>query len=240
MDGNFAGHYTPWIERRIGVIASHFGRNWFVGKHVLELGCGHAAIGDAISQLGASVTCSDARGEHLAIVRQAKPHLSVVQHDLDDGTWPYGDDYDLILHTGVLYHLKNYRASLEHCLKSCRHLFLETEVLDSNVDEVLLVDENRESYDQAFNGTGCRPSQLNLERILTANRCRFERCFNEGLNAEFHVYNWPIENTRKWRHGLRRAWFVEGRSGKSLRKRLRQLVGNYRGNAWRAIPHAAA
>jgi hypothetical protein len=240
MDGNFAGHYTPWIERRIGVIAAHFGRGWFVGKNVLELGCGHAAIGDAISRLGASVTCSDARAEHLAVVRRAMPHLNLVQHDLDDGLWPYDDDYDLILHTGVLYHLKNYRASLEHCLRFCRHLFLETEVLDSDIDEVLMVDENPESYDQAFNGTGCRPSQLNLENILAFNKCGFERCFNGGLNAEFHVYDWPIENTRQWRHGLRRAWFAEGRSGKSLRKRLRRLVNSYRGDARRMISRAAA
>jgi SAM-dependent methyltransferase len=227
MDGNFSGHYEPWIHRRIEVITSHFGREWFAGKHVLELGCGYAAIGNAISQLGARVTCSDARQEHLDAIRIANPHLTLVLHDLDDGQWPYGNDYDLILHTGVLYHLKNYRPSIEHCLRSCRHLFLETEVLDSDADEVLLVEENREGYDQAFNGTGCRPSQLHLENILTANKCAFQRCFAKELNAEFHTYDWAIDKTRQWRHGLRRAWFVEGLSGASLRNRLKRLATSY-------------
>lgn len=240
MDGNFVGHYAPWIERRITVIVGHYGQDWFADKRVLELGCGHAAIGEALHQHGAKVTCSDARVANLEVIRQAKPHLNLVQHDLDDGTWPYSDDYDLIIHTGVLYHLKNYRVNLESCLASCRNLFLETEVLDSSVDEVLFVDENRESYDQAFNGTGCRPSQLNLENILTANKCGFERCFQGALNADFHVYDWPVANTRQWRHGLRRAWFVEGRSGKSLRKRLRRLVGAYRRDASRNSSRAAA
>jgi 2-polyprenyl-3-methyl-5-hydroxy-6-metoxy-1,4-benzoquinol methylase len=181
MEGNFSGHYEPWIHRRIEVITAHFGHDWFAGTHILELGCGYAAIGDAMSRLGAHVTCSDARQEHLDAIRSTKPHLQLVLHDLDDGQWPYDSDYDLILHTGVLYHLKNYRPSIEHCLRSCRHLFLETEVLDSDADEVLLVE--------------------------------------------------AIDNTRHWRHGLRRAWFVEGLSGASVRNRLKRLASSYMGDS---------
>ena len=96
----FSGHYQPWIRARIDVLETHYGQDWFRGKKVLELGCGYADIGEHFHRLGAHVTCSDARSDHLEHLRKTKSFLSIMQHDLDDGQWPYDRDFDLILHTG--------------------------------------------------------------------------------------------------------------------------------------------
>jgi SAM-dependent methyltransferase len=210
----FAWHYDSWIQSRVQVIEAHFGRQWFAGKSLLELGCGYAAIGEHFHRLGAQVTCVEARAEHVEHVRQHKPFLHVVQHDLDAPHWPFSDDYDLILHTGVLYHLRRYKDNLLQCLQSSEFLFLETEVLDSSADEVLFVQEDQTGYDQALNGIGCRPSASHLENLIGQQRGTFERCFTANLNAGYHVYDWNLTDSKTWQHGLRRAWFVRGTGGK--------------------------
>ena len=120
----------------------------------------------------------------------------------------------------MLYHLNHYQENLKHCIRSCRHMFLETEVLDSSDDEVVFLPENPDLYDQAFNGVGCRPSELHLENVLSSAGARFERCFRAELNAEFHTYDWKIENTKASRNGLRRAWFVDGTAKTGLLQRI--------------------
>jgi len=216
----FGGHYEPWIQARLQVIERHFGRDWFAGKSLLELGCGYAAIGEHFHHLGANVTCVEARAEHVQFLREHKPFLHVVQHDLDSRDWPFEDDYDLILHTGVLYHLRHFDINLHQCLRSAQHIFLETEILDSSASEVVYVSEDQQGYDQSLNGVGCRPSAAHLEELIASKSGSFERCFSAELNAEFHCYDWPVTDSKTWKHGQRRAWFVRGTGGKTLLKTL--------------------
>lgn len=201
----FETHYSSWQEKRVTAIRWHYGDEFFAGKTLLELGCGYGDIGAAFARLGARVTCSDAREEHLAVVRERWPEITTVRADLDH-EWPFRT-FDVILHLGVLYHLEPTHQSLRRSCASCTHLVLETEVCDSSDPEAVLpADES--GYDQAFNGTGCRPTAQRIERLLTGESMAFERITDGRCNSGFHVYDWPAQNTGVVTEGQRRIWFA--------------------------------
>jgi hypothetical protein len=55
-------------------------------------------------ELGSIVTSSDIRKEHLDIVAQKYPNIKTLLFDGDNDS--IQDKYDIILHWGLLYHLK--------------------------------------------------------------------------------------------------------------------------------------
>ncbi len=67
--------------------------------------------------MGAKVTCSDARIEHLDLIMKKHPHLETVRIDCDD--FNVSKSYDIILHWGVLYHLKEIDVHLKKVLQYC-------------------------------------------------------------------------------------------------------------------------
>ena len=67
-------------------------------------------------------------------VRQHHPHLSVRMDDWDEPRTivpPLGV-YDVLLHAGLLYHLRDPAKALSGALPHARILLLESEVVDSN------------------------------------------------------------------------------------------------------------
>ena len=207
-DGDeFGGHYNRWRAKRIRAIRSHYGRRWWRNKTVLEVGCGHADIGAAFAELGATVTCSDARQEHIVAARRRfGASITTVQADLD-GSWPFKEHYDLLLHLGVLYHLADPEQGVRDALSGADHIVLETEVCDSD-DPFLVIQTKEKGYDQAFNNVGSRPSPALIERILTESDRPFERVSDSRCNSRLHRYDWAVTNTGDWSSGLRRMWFV--------------------------------
>ena len=208
--------YVDYRDKRINVIINYYGKNWFKNKTVLELGCGYAGVSGELSKLGAINTVSDAREEHLNVVKQRYPSFNIIKCDLDK-EWNFDDCYDLIIHMGTLYHLKNYEQNLKNCANNCKNMFLETIVSDSDDDNyVSFINEKGE--DQSFNEMGCRPSEKNIEKILTENGFIFERYFKSKLNSGMvALVDWEIKNTKKpytstsdmpfvW---LRRDWFCK-------------------------------
>lgn len=204
-EARFLEHYPEWRIARLTAIRWHYGDAFFAGKRLLELGCGYGDIGAALAQLGARVTCSDAREEHLARVRERWPHLQTVRADLDR-EWPF-DRFDVILHLGVLYHLEPSHGSLRRACRSCAHLVLETEVCDS-ADPTLVLTVDEDGYDQAFGGKGCRPTGARVEALLAEEGMTFERVTDGRCNSGWHKYDWPIRNTGRYEDGLRRFWFA--------------------------------
>src|SRR5437762_2064299 len=116
----FEGYYDDWRKKRILGIVGHYGPEFFQGKTVLELGCGYAGLGATFAELGARVTDCDARAEHLREARRRHPALLLVQANLDR-EWPFSH-FDLILHMGLLHHLRNYERHLASVCASCEHL----------------------------------------------------------------------------------------------------------------------
>ena len=199
----FAGHYDAWRTSRFNGIKKYIPTDFFKGKTLLELGGGHGHNGDFFHQLGASVTTSDARQEHLTVVSERYPHLRTLLIDGDKNK--IDSKYDIILHWGLLYHLKEIEEHLENVAANCDILLLETEVVDSDNDTLAITTEEY-GYDQAFNSVGIRPSEKYVEKILTKNGFQFKLIKDPILNAEFHIYDWEIKNTNSSRHGLRRYW----------------------------------
>lgn len=202
----FVGHYDDWREKRIAAIIDHYGANFFAGKTVLEVGCGYGDIGHAIAELGADVTYSDARPEHLDVLKGRWPDAKTQVVDLDAG-WPFAR-HDIVLHIGVLYHLRTPELALRDAIRGGKWLVLETEVVDSS-DATRTINVGEDGLDQAFNGVGSRPSTAYVERVLHDAGCTFTRVTDDRCNAGVHVYDWPDRNTGEWRDGLRRFWFVE-------------------------------
>lgn len=202
----FDCHYVDWRAKRIDAIVQHYRANFFPGKRVLELGCGYGDLGAAFAKLGADVTCADARPEHLAIVNPRYPHLKTVQADLDR-RWPFDGRWDLILHLGLLYHLRDPEPSIRWVCEAAEHIVLETEVCDS-LDPRLILRLQESGYDQAFNTWGCRPSTGCVETILNEQGVTYHRLADARCNSGMRIYDWTELNTGASRHGLRRMWFI--------------------------------
>ncbi len=177
--------------------------NYFKSKTLLELGCGHADIGNMFYELGSIVTSSDVRKEHLDVVTQKYPNIKTLLFDGDKDS--INDKYDIILHWGLLYHLKEIEIHLKNVSEKCDVLLLETEVSDSDDKEFYqLIDEN--DYDQAYNKIGIRPSPSYVEYLLEKNGFQFKLVKDPILNSEIHRYDWDITNSKKCENGLRRFW----------------------------------
>jgi hypothetical protein len=136
-------------------------------------------------------------------MKNTNPHIPTLLIDGDNDTLT--DTYDIIVHWGLLYHLKEIDSHLEMISKHCSILFLETEVADSD-DQHFFIQTDESGYDQAFNSKGIRPSAPYVERILSRNGFQFKRIEDPILNWDFHMYDWPLKNTGTWNHGLRRFW----------------------------------
>jgi len=188
------GKISPgWHSARIYAIAEHYGLanalaahtqgdpgtlgkpvpdNFFKGKKILEVGCGSAAMGAFAYSMGAHVTVSDARQEHIDVINERLPQLKSLVVDSENTTWPYEEEkYDIIIHVGLLYHLSNPGENLKMISERCDTLILESEVIDSDNPEHLILrseetDWDKGAWGQAFNGIGSAPSYAFVESHL--------------------------------------------------------------------------
>ena len=207
----FDGHYYEWRARRVRKAIKVIGRSRMAGLRVLELGCGYGDIGIALWQAGAKVTFSDARQEHLDELMLRYPEIArqerVFQID-QEKPWSLDQRYDLVIHFGLLYHLQNWRLSLDRSLAHADAMLLETIVADSDDPGVDIAWPAREAYDTAFGGTGSTPSAAAIEAYLRQKGCRFVRFDDGHLNASSHHYDWVVGHTEEESAWLRRFWLV--------------------------------
>jgi SAM-dependent methyltransferase len=205
----FSGHYTAWQEKRVTHVMDHYGRGWFADKRVLELACGYGDIGIYFTMLGADVTFSDARQEHLDFIKTSMPNAKTIRANLEN-EWPFEGHFDLILHFGVLYHLENVRFSIEKSLQSAANLAIETLVSDSDDENAhYLVKEDPKAGDTAFAGTAAHVSGPHIEKILRSHGASFEMVRDDRMNSTIHCYDWPVTNSGRTLGGQRRFWYVK-------------------------------
>lgn len=200
----FAGHYDEWREKRVAWMLKKIAKE-VAGITVLEVGCGYGQIDYEFMRLGAKVTFSDARREHLDVVNnryssECKTVLCDLDTDFPDGR------YDLVLHLGVLYHLRNPEEAIRRACASTDHMFLETEVVDSD-DPYGKYELFEIGYDQAYGEVGTRPSTAYVERVLKDCGFIFDRLSGPDCNAPPHFYDWRAQNDGRYEIGLRRIWY---------------------------------
>lgn len=202
----FTHHYDHWRRVRIDKLHKIFGPDFFVGKSVMELACGHGDTGRELSELGASVTFVEGRQEHIDVLLGHKPDAETFCVD-QDKSWSLDRKFDFVIHWGVLYHLNNWKEDLRCVLEHTNLMTLETEVADSN-DPDFEIKVPEKGFDQAINLTGSRPTAAMVEKHLTDLGATFVRYDDADLNSSFHQYNWPVRETKTWKAGRRRFWIV--------------------------------
>jgi hypothetical protein len=210
-DGEFFWYYAEWRARRLAFILRHYGVDYFLGKSVLELGAGYGDIGNTFATLGGKVTCMEGRKRNVQMIRKRFPYLTAIHADLNEDSSLPETNFQIVVHMGLLYHLRDHVASLRQaCAYAEKDLILETEVSDSDDPNfVQSVKEDSGWYDQALDGKGIRPSSANVELVLKQEGFEFTRFDDPFLNAEIHRYDWSVTNSGKWESGLRRFWLCK-------------------------------
>ena len=123
--------YDEWKNKRVNKIENIFGRDWFCGKSVLELGAAHGDIGIHFLKLGADVLFADVRIEHLRNINQKLFELNHNTKTIvlnQNKRYDLERKFDLILNTGVLYHLENWKQDLECAMNHTNVMILESVV----------------------------------------------------------------------------------------------------------------
>ena len=199
--------YQAWREKRFEFIVNYYGEDFLKGKTVLEVGAGYGHLGNRFHEIGAIVTSVDGREENVEGIRSRFPHLNSSVCDLET-TFPEGN-FDVCLHTGVLYHVDNSIQSLYNACAVCDHLILETETIDSS-DPYLTqsILENTLPPDSAVSGRGTRLTAAHVERLLRKWNRTFVRCDAPALNSGIHLYDWEVLESNDYGPQFRRFWFI--------------------------------
>ncbi len=199
--------YEAWRVTRFDFLLEHFGAEFFQNKTLLEVGCGYGHLGNRFYQLGAIVTCSDGRQSNVDVTLERFSQLSAVVSDLDN-EFPEGY-YDICIHTGVLYHLKNFDFAIEQACKHSNYLVLETETVDSNdPDATIRYKENPEIQDAGLQLEGNRVSAAHIERELTRWGKIWKRFDSPKLNSGIHLYDWKVTGSNQSGPNHRRFWIA--------------------------------
>ena len=208
LDLNFSGHYSDWRHKRIKKLISILGGEaWFKGKTILELGCGYGHIGRYLQTLGATVTFAEGRLEHLEKVKRFSRDGTCVVHLDNEQDWSFPEAFDLIIHWGLLYHLKSWKEDLHRTLKNGKIVCLDTVVYDDENDYVY--ERQEVGYDQALGGVGSNPTPTAIENILSQAGVTYTRYDCESIDSNIHEYSWAPGTRKRWHCALRRFWLIE-------------------------------
>jgi SAM-dependent methyltransferase len=201
--------YTDWQLNRVRFITTLYGPDFFKGKKVLEMGSFEGGITQMIYNLGGDITGVEGSDRNISLSRRRYPHLKFIQYDCDrTDEWAFDDHYDIIIHWGLLYHLKNEEASLDSCLKHTDTLLLETLLVDKTTSEIFEIQEDTSLCDQALNGTGTRATVKYVENMLDKfTTHRYDRYDSQSLDSRYQpFYSLPVGNTGEPR---RKFWILK-------------------------------
>lgn len=200
--------HDDWTNRRLIKIKSILGVDWFRNKKVLELGACHGNIGIDLLKIGAKVHFCDARDSNLSeIVKKLQPlsYMPKVTTLNQENEYHLGS-YDLVIHMGVLYHIKNWKQDLRCALNHAPLMFLETSVLpDPTVKEIDISAINHE-YGPFTKENLTMFSAPALEQELKLLGVKFIRFYDRELNSSgwsnhdvmvHNLYDWSYDNIKK-------------------------------------------
>jgi len=203
--------YYDWQTKRIGFLIDLYGKEFFVGKKILELGCFKGGISILLQNLitsSGSLTSVEGLKENYDDCVKTYPSLRFIHGDEDfpeTDTWAYDDHYDIIVHWGLLYHLQHPIASIQRCLKHCDKLFLETLIIDSTEPIKLVYEKNEWGTDQSIHNIGTRCNTEYVENIF--KHLSFKRYDDSRLNSGGQPhYDWTPTNSGEI---FRRFWIID-------------------------------
>ena len=184
----FGGWFNHWRKVRVKKIEDVLGQDWFKGKKILELGAGFGNVGLYFKSLGADVTMTDARNECLEVILKKDKDANVILLD-QDSKWELPEQYDLIIHFGLSYNLKNWKQDLISTINHSRlYVAFETAVNKFYQDicfQIRNYDPHHE-FHGPLNGIGSLPSVSSIEKILSIYE--YTRYDDEDLNINNLIY----------------------------------------------------
>jgi hypothetical protein len=208
--------YRRWVDNRFYSIDTEltiiFGDDFLKNKTLLELGAYDGNFGNKFYQKGAIVTCYEGRQENLDQLKVLHPQFDSYLVDMDKTK--VDKKFDIILHAGLLYHMKNVEDSLINSLQNCDVLILETENIDSDDMEI---DIEFEGSSQTCNVSSLTDSDLTdyvsrtsrnyLEKIFEDNGFNFKLVSNSKSNTHPYQYDWVSSNSKS-KYALRSIYIA--------------------------------
>jgi SAM-dependent methyltransferase len=206
-----SGMMDEWNKARVDRLVSILGADWFPGKRVLDVGCGHGNNGRLIAALGAEVSFTDGRDFFVQFAKDDGYEAFQVDHDTD---WTLPKTFDLIVHWGLLYHLDNWKQDIKCCLKIAPLLCLETEIIDLASPTYEQKKNEMDQYDHAVNRIGTVMSANCFQGYVESLGANWERHdvvelnIPAGTSHGIHYYDWTERDSGEFRQGQRRFWMI--------------------------------
>ena len=202
--------YINWRTKRIKKLIDILGgENWFKSKSILELGAGFGHISQSFINLNSNLTICDGRISHVNIIKnRIKKSKDIFQLDNDeDWSNKFKDnEFDLVIHWGLLYHLDNWERDLKITLSTGKIISLESEVCDS--DKLICRKRKEFGDDQSIHKIGSFPSSKYIEKIINECECSYERYDDQKLNSDYFNYSWKSFNDESIKKGYRRFLMI--------------------------------
>ncbi len=182
------------------------------GKRVLDLGARVGILGKFFEDKGCKVISVEVRDENIYTMKAFYPHRKVYKIDLEkqvDEIKKLGK-FDIVFCYGTLYHISNPEELIRAMSSVCDGvLLLETVVHPSEEEKVYFENENMSVSNQAFHGTGSRPSR---KWVMNTLRKYFEHVYISSYqprHIDFTIrWDNPELKERLFQVKLHRAIFV--------------------------------
>ena len=199
--------YQDWTDKRLSKIIDIFGKDWFLGKEVLELGAHHGKMGIELMKLGANVYFADVREDNLEIIKQSLPMevntISLDQNENYDINDQFGNvkKFDLILHMSILCHLENWKNDLSRIMNHTGVMLLETMVNPSKGGEDEFFDVPKNDYG-VYTGRSSKFTQESVEKVMTDLGYKYFRFDTDDLdtNWTWNIRRKLIKNIYSWNY----------------------------------------
>ncbi len=183
----------------------------FAGLRVLEVGAG---IGDHTKfflDRGCQVVSTDARPEHLKVLRSRYSNIKVGHLDLDHPLAPANieETFDIVYCYGLLYHLKKPAEAIEFMSRLWRQvLLIETCVAFGDGESLHLAKQSPDYSSASVSGDSCLPTRKWVYKRL---RQHFEFVYMPTTQPDHEEF--PIDWTSPpAESALIRATFVASRA----------------------------
>jgi len=204
-----SGLYKVWRANRFKAIIQHYGKDYFRGKSMLEVGASNGDFGQMFIELGATVTSYEGRLQNFQELMAKYPTRSCAFIDLDNE--PIQSHFDIILNVGLVYHLVNFEKHLANCMSCCEEMILETEVIDLSQEGYWKEREDVNNQGAGLHSFGTKATVSYIERLLGESGFEWSRPKKPGImNTPPWIYDWVPQNKGLISGvGFRAMWFCK-------------------------------